>query len=115
MIWGYDERNVGGELYVCKETEIYNLNRKYGEWKEGLEIYLNDNDYNDLIKMINPIVNEFNDGDLTKTPNVDWFYEYLNKLNEFSLYGYNTQNSHLCGNTIEQCYVEPRLIWNDGG
>ena len=25
-----------------------------------------DNDYNDLVKIINPIVNEFNDGDLTK-------------------------------------------------
>ena len=107
VIWGYDERDVGGELYVCKETEIYNLNRKYGEWKESLEVYVNDNDYNDLIKMSNPIVNEFNDGDLTKIPNVDWFNEYLNKLSEFSLYGYNTQNSHLCGNKIERCYVEP--------
>ena len=47
--------------------------------------------------------------------NVDLFYEYLSMMNEFSLYGYNTQNSHLCGKTIERCYVKPRLIWNDGG
>ena len=114
-IWGYDERDVGGEWYVCKETEIYNLNRKDDEWKESLEVYMNDNDYNDLIKMSNPIVNEFNDGNLTKIPNVDWFNEYLNKLIEVSFSGYNTQNSHLCGDQIERCYVEPRLIWNDGG
>ena len=115
MIWGDEERDVNRELCVNKETELYNLNREYDEWKEGLEIYLNNDDYNDLVKIINPIVNEFNDGDLTKIPNVDWFNEYLNKLNEFSLYGYNTQNSHLCGDKIERCYVKPRLIWDDGG
>ena len=79
---------------MYKRQELYNLNREYDEWKEGLEIYLNNDDYNDLIKIINPIVNEFNDGDLTKIPNVDWFNEYLNKLNEFSLYGYNTPVSY---------------------
>ena len=57
--------------------------------------YLNNDDYNDLIKIINPIVNEFNDGNLTKIPNVDWFYEYLNKLNEFSWYGYNLSLIHI--------------------
>ena len=52
---------------------------------------------------------------MTKIPNVDWFNEYLNKLNEFNLYGYNTQNSHLCSDKIERCYVKTRLIWDDGG
>ena len=97
---------------MYKRQELYNLNRKYGEWKECLEVYVNDND---LIKMSNPIVNEFNDGDLTKIPNVDWFNEYLNKLIEVSFYGYNTQNSHLCSDKIERCYVKPRFIWDDGG
>ena len=105
MIWYCDERELNREVYVEKVTELYNLNRKYGEWKESLKVYLNNNDYNDLVKIINPIVNEFNDGDLTKIPNVDRFNEYLNKLDEFSFYGYDTQNSHLCSDKIERCYV----------
>ena len=62
-----------------------------------------------------PITNEFTDGDLTKMPNVDWFNEYLGKMNEVSFYGYNTQNNELCVNKIERCYLTPRLIWDDGG
>ena len=115
VIWYRDERELNREVYVEHVTELYNLSREYDEWKEGLEIYLNNNDYNDLVKIINPIVNEFNDGDLTKIPNVDRFREYLSMMNEFSLYGYNTQNSHLCSDKIERCYVKTRLIWDDGG
>ncbi len=115
MIWYCDERELNREMYVENVTELYDLNRKYDEWKGSLEIYLNNNDYNDLIKIINLIVNEFNGGDLTKIPNVDRFHEYLSMMSEFSFYGYKTQNSHLCGNTIERCYVKPRLLWNDGG
>ena len=96
-------------------TELYDLNWKYDKWKEGLKIDVNNNDDNDLIKIINPITSEFNDGDLKKIPNVDWFHEYLSMMNEFSLYGYNTQNSHLCSDKIERCYVKTRLIWDDGG
>ena len=69
----YKRQDVNREWCVNKVTELYNLNREYDEWKEGLEIYLNNDGYNDLIKIINPIVNEFNDGDLTKIPNVDRF------------------------------------------
>ena len=76
---------------------------------------MHNNDLIDLTKVINLTVNECNDGDLTKLPNVDWFHEYLSKMNEFSLYGYNTQNSHLCSDKIERCYVKTRLIWDDGG
>ena len=112
MSWYCDERDVSREWYV---TELYDLNRKYDKWKESLKIYVNNNDYNDLIKIINPIMSEFNDGELTKLPNVDWFHEYLSMMNEFSLYGYNTQNSHLCGDKSEQCYIKPRLICDDGG
>ena len=60
------------------------LNREYDE----LKLYLNNNDYDDLIKIINPIVNEFNDGDLTEIPNVDWFNEYLSMMNESSSVSY---------------------------
>ena len=61
-------------MYVNKETELYNLKREYDEWEVRLGVCMNNNDYNDLIKIINPIMSEFNDGDLTKIPNVDWFY-----------------------------------------
>ena len=60
-------------------------------------------------------MNIITDGDLTNVFNVDRLYDYFGKMNEFGFYGYNTQNSHLCGNTIERCYVKPRLLWNDGG
>ena len=60
-------------------------------------------------------MNIFTDGDVTNMPKVDWLNDYVDKMNEFSLYGYNTQTSHLCGNTIERCYVKPRLIFDDGG
>ena len=59
-MWCYEERELNRELYGEKVTELYNLHRKYDEWKESLEVYLNNNDYNDLTKVINPIVNEFN-------------------------------------------------------
>ena len=83
MIWYCDERDISGELYVSKETELYSLKREYDEWEVRLGVCMNNNDYNDLVKIINPIVNEFNDGDLKKIPNVDWFHEYLSMMNEF--------------------------------
>ena len=48
-----DERELNREVYVEHVTELYNLNIEYEEWKESLEVYVNDNDYNDLIKIIN--------------------------------------------------------------
>ena len=38
QFWGDEERDVNRELCVNKETELYNLNREYDEWKEGLEM-----------------------------------------------------------------------------
>ena len=76
---------VNRELYGEKVTELYFLNRKYEEWNESLKIYLSNNDYKDLTKVIDPITNVFTNGDLTKIPNVDWFHEYLSMMNEFCL------------------------------
>ena len=55
------------------------------------------------------------DGDLTDVLNVDVFYDYFGKMNEFGFYGYATQESNLCVNKTEQCYIKPRLIYDDGG
>ena len=74
---------------------MYNVNRKYDEWKVSLEIYLNNNDYNEVTKVINPIMNEFNDGDLTKIPNIDWFNEYFGKMSDCLLY---TSSGFACRN-----------------
>ena len=114
-IWYCDERELNRELYVEKVTELYNLDRKYDEWKESLKVYLNNNDYNDLTKVINLIMNVFTDGDLTKILNVDLFNDYFGKMNEFGFYSYDTQSNHLFVNKTEQCYIKPRLIYDDGG
>ena len=45
VMWCYEEREVNREWYG---TELYNLNRKYGEWKESLKVYLNNNNINIL-------------------------------------------------------------------
>ena len=43
VIWYYDERDLNRELYVNKETEWYELNREYDEWKVRLEVCLSNN------------------------------------------------------------------------
>ena len=63
----YKRQEVSREWYV---TELYNLHRKYEDWKESLKAYVNDNNYNVLNKVINPIMNIFTDGDVTNMPNV---------------------------------------------
>ena len=115
MIWYCDEGELNREVYVEKVTELYHLNRKYDEWKESLKVYLSNNDYNDLTKVINPISNVFTDGDVTKIPNVDWLNEYSGKMSEFGCSGYDTQSNHLFVNKKQQCCIKPRLIWDDGG
>ena len=60
-------------------------------------------------------MNIITDGDLTKILNVDWLNDYFGKMNTFGFYGYATQNSNLWGNEIENCYIKPRLIYDDGG
>ena len=115
MIWYCDERELNREVYVEKVTELYNLNRKYDEWKESLKVYLSNNDCNDLTKVINPIMNVFTDGDVTQIPNVDWFDEYSGKMSEFGCSGYDTQSNHLFVNKNQQCCLKPRLMWDDGG
>ena len=65
MIWYYDERDFNRELYVDKETELYQLNREYDEWKVRLEECLNNNDLIYNKKVTNPIMKIFTDGDLT--------------------------------------------------
>ena len=115
VIWYYDERDLNRELYVERETEVYNLNRDYDEWKVRLEVCLNNNDLIDNTKVTNPIMNIFTDGDLTDVLNVDLFLDYFGKMNEFGFYGYDTQDSNLCVNKIEQCYIKQRLIFDDGG
>ena len=135
MIWCYDERDLARELCVDKEIELYKLQRNYNELKEMLndmkyllvkresEDYfdgtvLNNNNLPYVVmndKITDWTMNIITDGDLTNVPNVDLFYDYFGKMNEFGLYGYNTQNSNLCGNKIENCYIKPRLIYDDGG
>ena len=115
MIWYYDERDLNRELYVSRETELYELNREYDEWKVRLEVCWNNNDLIDNTKANNPIMNIVTDEDLTDVPNVDLFYDYFGKMNEFGFYGYNTQASNVCVNKMEKCYIKPRLIYDDGG
>ena len=43
------------------------------------------------------------------------FNDYFGKMNEVGFFGYDTQDSNLCVNEMEQCYIKPRLIWDDGG
>ena len=102
-------------MYVDKETELYELNREYDEWKVRLEVCLNNNDFIDNTKANNPIMNIITDGDLTNVLNVDLLHDYFGKMNEFGFYGYATQESNLFANEIEQCYIKQRLIFDDGG
>ena len=80
-----------------------------------------DNCDNDVIVTINT------NGDWTNNTNVDMIYDkvimggypknyYDGTLEKIKFYGYNTKNSHMiCIHEIEQCYVQKRLIFDDGG
>ena len=105
VIWYCDESDLNRELYGEKETELYALNREYDEWKVRLEGCLKNNELIDNIKINNPIMNTITDGDLTDVLNVDLFYDYFGKMNEFGFYGYNIQDSNLCVNEIDQNYI----------
>ena len=66
------------------------------------------------------------DGDLTKNNNVNLIYNavtmrgnpiyyYFGTIEHINFYGHDTQDSHiLCINKIEKCYVQKRLIFEDG-
>ena len=73
-------------------------------------------------------MNVTTEGDWTKINNADLvydkiiimgnnpMYDYCGKMNELKFYGYYTQDSHMrYVNKIENCYVKPRLIFDDGG
>ena len=46
----------------------------------------------------------------------DLVYDYCGKMIKLKFYGYYTQDSHMWNvNKIENCYVKPRLIFDDGG
>ena len=105
----------GNEFFWGGGTRCLLYTSEFDEWKVRLEVCRNNNDYNDLTKVINPIMNVFTDGDLTKIPNVDWFNEHLSKMSEFGCSSYDTQSNHLFVNKNEQCGIKPRLIWDDGG
>ena len=66
MRWCYDERELGEELCVERETELYELKRDYDEWKEMLEVYLNKNDLIYNKKVTDPILNIIINGDWTE-------------------------------------------------
>ena len=55
------------------------------------------------------------DGDWTEIHNVDLVYDYYDKMNKLKFYGCHTQDSHMCVNKIENCYLKQRLIFDDGG
>ena len=102
-------------MYDERETELYELNREYDEWKVRLEVYLNNNDLIDNTKVTNPIMNIFTDGDVTEILNVGLVNDYYGIMDKLKLFGYNTQDNSMWGNKIEQCYIKPRLIYDDGG
>ena len=60
-------------------------------------------------------MNVITTGDLTRILNVDLFHDYFYKTDEFDFCGYDTQNSNMCINKIEKCYLNQRLIFDDGG
>ena len=66
-------------------------------------------------KLTDLIMNIITNGDWTEINNVDLVYDYYGKMNKLKFYGYYTQDGHMCVNKIENCYVEPRLIFDDGG
>ena len=60
-------------------------------------------------------MNIITNGDWTEINNVDLVYDYYGKMNELKFYGYYTQDSHMWVNKIENFYVKPTLIFDDGG
>ena len=65
----YTHLDLKRELYAEEETELYELNRKYDEWKIRLEVCLHNNDLIDETKVNNLIMNIITDGDLTDVLN----------------------------------------------
>ena len=115
MIRYYDKRELDRELYVERETELYELNREYDEWKVRLEVCLNNNDLIYNTKVTNPILEIFTDGDLTEILNVDLMNDDYDITDKLKLFGYDTQDNNMYVNKIEQCYIKQRLIFDDGG
>ena len=85
---------------------------------------------NNLPDVLMSIVNEYDEkinylmlyentyGDRIEITNVDRFYESIgnNGMKYYVDKGYYTNDSHmLCINEIEMCYVQKRLIFDDGG
>ena len=66
-------------------------------------------------KITDLIMNITTNGDWTEINNVDLVYDYCGKMNKLKFYGYYTQDSHMCVNKIENCYLKPRLIFDNGG
>ena len=73
-------------------------------------------------------MNIITNGDWTETNNVDLVYDkiiimggnpkyyYCGKIDKINFYGYDTKDNHMmCINKIEKCYVQKRLIFDDGG
>ena len=100
--------------------------------KIGIDNYFNDIciNNNNLSDVLISIVNEYDEkinyltlykntyGDRIEITNVDRFYESIgnNGMKYYVDKGYNTNDSHmLCINEIEMCYVQQRLIFDDGG
>ena len=107
---------------------------KYLPVKIESENYFDDtclNNNNNLTydeKMTDLILNITTDGDWTEINNVDLvydkiiiigsnpMYDYCGKTNKLKFYGYYTQDGHMRYiNKAENCYVKPRLIFDDGG
>ena len=126
LIWYCGERDISGEWYVNQVTELYNVNRKYDEWRESLTVYLKNNVNNYLTKVINPIMNVFTDGDWTIITYVDKLYAILTGNNPINYNGlmdvikvmddyYNDSNNKLSAYNNDACYKYVRYIYNDGG
>ena len=114
--WCYDERDLDRELCVDKEIELYQLKRNYNEWKEMLEVCLNNNNLIYDEKITDPILNIITNGDCTEINNVDLVYDYYGKMDKLKFYGYYTQDNRMWNtNKIENCYLTPRLNFDDGG
>ena len=95
------------------------------------DTYLNNNNLPYVVmneKITDLILNITTNGDWTKINNFDLvydkiiimgsnpMYDYCGKMYKLKFYGYYTQDSHtMCVNKIENSYVKPRLIFDDGG
>ena len=81
-----------------------------------VDTVLNNNNLPYDEKVTDLIMNVIIDGDLTDVLNVDLVYDHYGKMNKQKFYGYYTQDNCIRNvNKIENCYVKPRLIFDDGG